>query len=172
VLGAAAALLTSPILLLSQRSRANQSAVRALSFYHTHTAEALSIAYAQGDSYLPQALVRVSWFLRDFRTGEVGAIDPRLLDQLHVLAAVTGSGAPYEVISGYRSVATNLALRQRGGGVAAHSLHLEGRAIDIRLGNVPLADLRDASISLGAGGVGYYPQSQFVHLDTGGVRRW
>ena len=172
LLGAAAALLASPILFVSQRSRANQGEERTLSFYHTHTAEALSITYARGDSYLPRAFVQVNWFLRDFRTGEVGAIDPQLLDQLHTLAEVTGSRAPYEVISGFRSVATNQALRQHGGGVAAHSLHLEGRAIDIRLGDVALADLRDASISLGAGGVGYYPQSQFVHLDTGRVRRW
>jgi uncharacterized protein YcbK (DUF882 family) len=146
--------------------------VRTLAFRHTHTGEALSIAYAHGDSYLPQALARVNWFLRDFRTEEMRAIDPRLLDQLHALAAVAGSHAPYEVISGYRSTTTNQALRHRGGGVAEHSLHLEGRAIDIRLADVTLADLRDASISLQAGGVGYYPQSQFVHLDTGRVRRW
>lgn len=172
IVGAAAALLASPMLVLSRPSRANRGSVRALSFRRTHTGEALSIAYAEGDSYLPQALARVNWFLRDFRTREVGTIDPQLLDQLHALAAVTGSRTPYEVISGYRSTATNQALRRRGGRVAAHSLHLEGQAIDIRLADVSLADLRDASISLRAGGVGYYPQSQFVHLDTGRVRRW
>jgi uncharacterized protein YcbK (DUF882 family) len=91
---------------------------------------------------------------------------------LHLLAAVTGTKAPYEIISGYRSPATNASLQRRGGGVATHSLHLEGRAIDVRLADVPLADLRDAAISLRAGGVGFYAQSQFVHLDTGGVRRW
>lgn len=172
VLRAAVAVLASPMLVLASRSRANESSVRTVSFYHTHTAEALSITYALGDSYLPRALVQVNRFLRDFRTGEVGAIDPQLLDQLHTLAAITGSRAPYQVISGYRSLATNQALRERGGGVATHSLHLEGRAIDVRLADVALADLRDASISMGAGGVGYYPQSQFVHLDTGRVRRW
>lgn len=172
LLGAAAALLTSPMLAVSRRSRASQSSARVLAFRHTHTGEELSIAYAQGDSYLPQALARVNWFLRDFRTGDVGAIDPQLLDQLHTLAAVTGSHAPYEVISGYRSAATNQALRQKSAGVAEHSLHLDGRAIDIRLADVSLADLRDASISMDAGGVGYYPRSQFVHLDTGPVRRW
>ena len=96
----------------------------------------------------------------------------KLLDQLHALATVTGSRAPFEVISGYRSPATNASLRAKSGGVAVHSLHLEGRAIDIRLADVSLADLRDAAISLQAGGVGFYPQSRFVHVDTGRVRRW
>jgi uncharacterized protein YcbK (DUF882 family) len=85
---------------------------------------------------------------------------------------LTGTNAPYEVISGYRSPATNALLQRRSGGVAAHSLHLEGRAIDVRLADVTLADLRDAATSLRAGGVGFYPQSQFVHLDTGHVRSW
>jgi uncharacterized protein YcbK (DUF882 family) len=143
-----------------------------LSFHHTHTGEVLSLAYAAGDAYLTDALARVSWFLRDFRNGESKAIDPQLLDQLHTLSAVTGSKASYEVISGYRSPATNELLQRRGGGVATHSLHLEGRAIDVRLADVPLADLRDAATSLRAGGVGFYAQSQFVHLDTGRVRRW
>jgi len=172
LLRAAAGFAATPMLVLAARSYANAPAPRTVSFYHTHTAEALSISYAEGDTYLPQALARVNWFLRDFRNGEVGAIDPQLLDQLHTLAAITGTRSPYEVISGYRSVATNEALRQRSGGVAAHSLHLDGRAIDVRLADVSLSDLRDASMSLRAGGVGYYPQSRFVHLDTGGVRRW
>jgi uncharacterized protein YcbK (DUF882 family) len=132
----------------------------------------LSLAYAAGDAYLSEALARVNWFLRDFRNGESRAIDPQLLDQLHALSAVTGARTPYEVISGYRSPATNELLQRRGGGVATHSLHLEGRAIDVRLADVPLADLRDAATSMRAGGVGYYAQSQFVHLDTGRVRRW
>lgn len=165
-------MLAGPLLVLSRRARAHGSLLRTLAFRHTHTGESLAIAYASGDSYLPEALARVNWFLRDFRSGESRAIDPQLLDQLHALSALTGSRAPYEVISGYRSPATNEALQRRGGGVATYSLHLEGRAIDIRLADVALADVRDAALSLRAGGVGFYPQSQFVHLDTGRVRRW
>ncbi len=172
LLAAGAAVLASSLLALPRRARANAGALRTLSFRHTHTGETLSLAYATGGTYLTEGLARVDWFLRDFRNGEAHAIDPQLLDQLHALSALTRSKAPYEVISGYRSPATNESLQRRGGGVAKHSLHLEGRAIDVRLADVALADLRDAATSLRAGGVGYYPQSQFVHLDTGRVRRW
>ena len=171
-IAATAAVLVSPLLAIPGRSRATAVSLRALSFHHTHTGETLSLAYASADSYLTDALARIDWFLRDFRNGESRPIDPRLLDQLHQLAELTGTRAPYEVISGYRSPATNAWLRRRGGGVAAHSLHLEGRAIDVRLADVRLAELRDAATSLHAGGVGFYPQSQFVHLDTGPARRW
>jgi uncharacterized protein YcbK (DUF882 family) len=127
----------------------------------------------RGDADLADALARIDWFLRDFRTGESRAIDPALLDQLQQVAAATGTRALFDVISGCRSPATNEFLRRTGGGgVAAHSLHLDGRAIDVRLGDVALGDLRDAAMSLRAGGVGFYPQSQFVHLDTGRARRW
>ena len=160
------------MLALCRSSLASTAAPRALAFRHTHTGEELSVTYAAGDSYFPDAMARIRWLLRDFRNDETRAIDAQLLDQLHALAAITGSRAPYDVISGYRSPATNEALRRRSGGVAAHSLHLEGRAIDIRLADVTLGDLRDAAISLRAGGVGFYPQSEFVHVDTGRVRRW
>lgn len=172
MVGAAAALVAAPLLAIPQQSRANADSLRTLSFRHTHTGESLRIDYAHGDAYLTAALARVNWFLRDFRNDESRPIDPQLLDQLHLLARLTRTDAPYEVISGYRSPATNDFLRRHGGGVAEHSLHLEGRAIDIRLADVPLADLRDAAMSLRAGGVGFYPQSQFVHVDTGRVRHW
>ena len=171
-LGATAGLLALPMLAVPKRSRASVAEPRTLSFLHTHTAERLSLAYAAGDTYFPEALATVNRFLRDFRNGEIHPIDPRLLDQLHALSSVTGSKASYEVISGYRSPATNQALHERSQGVATRSLHLEGRAIDIRLPDVPLADLRDAAVSLRAGGVGYYAGSRFVHLDTGRPRRW
>jgi uncharacterized protein YcbK (DUF882 family) len=170
LLALGAALAATPWAVLP--ARASTDPLRALAFRHTHTGETLALAYAAGESYLTDALARVDWFLRDFRNGETHAIDPALLDQLHALAAITGTKAPFEVISGYRSAATNEALRKRSGGVASGSLHLEGRAIDVRLADVGLADLRDAALSLRAGGVGFYPQSQFVHIDTGGVRRW
>jgi len=168
---AGASLLTFPMLALPRRAGAAIAGDRTLAFRHAHTGEALSLAYASGDTYIPGALARIDWLLRDFRNGETHAIDPRLLDQLHALARITGSQAPYEIISGFRSPATNAMLGRRGG-VAKGSLHLQGRAIDVRLADVPLADLRDAATSLRAGGVGYYAQSRFVHLDTGRVRRW
>ncbi len=172
LLAAGAGLLALPMLALPRHARAGAAATRALSFLHTHTGERLSLVYAAGDAYVPAALARVNWFLRDFRSGEARAIDPQLLDQLHALSEATRTKAEFEVISGYRSPSTNQKLQRQGGGVATHSLHLEGRAIDVRLADVPLADLRDAATSLRAGGVGFYPQSQFVHLDTGRVRRW
>ncbi|MEO8135600.1 MAG: DUF882 domain-containing protein [Betaproteobacteria bacterium] len=172
LISAGAAFLALPMLAANRPARASAGALRTLSFRHTHTGESLAIAYAAGGTYVSAALQRLNWFLRDFRNGEAHAIDPALLDQLHGLTQVFGGSARFEVISAYRSPATNAALHDRGTGVASHSLHLEGRAIDVRLAGVPLADLRDAALSLRAGGVGYYLQSQFVHLDTGRVRRW
>jgi uncharacterized protein YcbK (DUF882 family) len=161
-----------PAASLARGAAAAVPEVRTLAFRHTHTGEELAVAYAAGSAYLADALASVNWFLRDFRNGAVHPIDPQLLDQLHRLATITGTRARFEVISGFRSPATNQALRERSGGVARRSLHLEGRAIDVRLADVPLADLRDAALSLRAGGVGFYQASQFVHVDTGPVRRW
>lgn len=146
--------------------------LRTLSLRHTHTGEALELDYRPGLVAPAGMWKRVGWFLRDFRSGEVHTIDPQLFDQLYALAVATRTNAAFDVISGYRSAATNEALRRRSGGVAAHSLHLEGRAIDVRLGDTRLEWLRDAAVSLRAGGVGYYPESQFVHIDTGRVRHW
>ena len=167
-----AVLLAAPMLALPRRVHAGTPEVRRLAFRHMHTRESLSLAYAMGDRYDPDALARVNWLLRDFRTGDVAPIDPQLLDQLYAVSVLTGSQAPFEVISGFRSPATNGALQHRGRGVATHSLHLDGRAIDVRLADVDLADQRDAALSLKQGGVGYYRESRFVHLDTGRVRRW
>jgi uncharacterized protein YcbK (DUF882 family) len=145
---------------------------RALHFAHTHTGERIAIEYFSGGAYLPHALSTVNHFLRDFRTGDVHAIDPALLDLLHALAQTTGSARPFQVISGYRSPATNEMLRHRSEKVAAGSLHMKGQAIDIRLADVPLAALRRAALDARRGGVGYYPASNFVHVDTGRVRVW
>jgi uncharacterized protein YcbK (DUF882 family) len=118
-------------------------------------------------------MAALNHFLRDHYSGEVGRIDPGVFDQLHQLQQRLDSRAAFEVISGYRCPATNARLRAtRGGGVATNSLHLQGRAIDVRLAGTPLADLRDAALSLRGGGVGYYPRERFVHLDTGRVRTW
>ncbi len=146
---------------------------RTLALDHTHTGEKLSLVYAVGERYLSEALDTLNHFLRDHYSGAVGVIDPQLFELLHRLTAELGVRQSFQVISGYRSPATNETLRTtRGGGVASHSLHMDGKAIDIRLPGVPLADLRDAALSLRAGGVGYYPREQFVHVDTGRVRRW
>jgi uncharacterized protein YcbK (DUF882 family) len=146
--------------------------VKRLSFEHTHTGERLSLVYRLEDRYIPSSLRTLDFFLRDFRTGDQHQIDPQLLDILSSLSAITGSQTPFQVISAYRSPFTNTMLRERSRGVARSSLHLEGRAIDVRLADVPLKDLRDAALSLKAGGVGYYPGSDFVHVDTGRVRTW
>lgn len=149
---------------------------RRLSLVHTHTRERVNLAYAVGDRYVPQALNVLDHFLRDHYSGQVGRIDPRLYDLLHQLQrefAATAADASFEVVSAYRDLATNARLREtRGGGVARHSLHLEGRALDVRLQGVPVADLRDAARASRAGGVGFYARDQFVHLDTGRVRTW
>lgn len=153
-------------------ARANGMEECQLSFHHTHTAESLSVVYRRGASYDPLALGRINHLLRDFRSGEVAHIDPTLLDILHAIGTTCG-GHTFEIISGYRSPATNTMLRQRGGGgVARHSLHMEGRAIDVRIPGLDSARLRDAALDLGLGGVGYYPIEDFVHLDTGRVRAW
>lgn len=145
---------------------------RVLRFAHLHTAEKLDVEYMAGGRYLPDALASVNHLLRDFRTGDVHDIDPTLLDLLHALNASTGSRRPFEIISGYRSPQTNAMLRGHSRGVASGSLHMQGQAIDIRVGDVALTSLRDAAIDLRRGGVGYYPSSNFVHVDTGRVRRW
>jgi uncharacterized protein YcbK (DUF882 family) len=147
-------------------------ATRALEFAHTHTGEHLTVEYFSGGSYLPDALSTVNHFLRDFRTGDVHEIDAELLDLLHSLTRLTGTSKPFQVISGYRSPKTNGMLRQRSEGVAAGSLHMRGQAIDIRLADIPLTKLRTAALNVQRGGVGYYPASDFVHVDTGRVRRW
>jgi uncharacterized protein YcbK (DUF882 family) len=167
------AVLAAPMLCLPRRAGA-VTAPRALRFENTHTGESLTLTYAMSATYVTAALDGIRHFLRDFRTGTAHDIDPALLDQLHLLSEVTGTHAPFQVICGYRSPETNQMLQREGHGVAAHSLHLEGRAIDIRLSDTSLADLHDAALSLRAGGVGYYPSAanNFVHIDTGRVRRW
>ncbi|MEC3765811.1 YcbK family protein [Cupriavidus sp. SS-3] len=146
---------------------------RTLAFDHTHTGERVSLVYAVGDRFVPDALTTLNGFLRDHYSGKVGTIDPQLFDLLFQVRRELGTDKPFQVISGYRSPATNSRLRNsRGGGVAKHSLHMDGKAIDIRLAGVSLADVRDAAKSLQRGGVGYYETDQFVHIDTGRVRYW
>jgi len=166
------ALVASVPVLGAPRRLLAASGPRELDFHHLHTGERLDVEYFDGTSYLPDALTTVNHFLRDFRTGDVHPIDPALLDLLHRLTDRTKTGRPFEVISGYRSPATNEMLRHRSEGVARNSLHMQGKAIDIRLADVPLVRLRNAALDVHRGGVGYYPASDFVHVDTGRVRTW
>ncbi len=148
------------------------SAARELHLVNTHTGEMLDARYFTGGAYNQEQLGELDWLLRDYRTSTVLPIDTRLFDLLHDLAQAAGREPRYEIISGYRSPATNAMLVTTTDGVSSHSLHMEGRAIDVRLVGVPSIDLRDLALARQAGGVGYYPVSDFVHLDTGRVRNW
>lgn len=164
--------LLAPLLPLSRLAGAAPTSERKLSFYHTHTGEKLSVVYHDGRDYLPESLADIDRHLRDFRTGDIETIDPLLLDQLFALRRMTDSNGVYQVISGYRSPATNAKLRSRSSGVAKKSLHMQGRAVDVRLTGVECRNLRKAAVALKNGGVGLYPKSDFVHLDTGRFRTW
>ncbi len=150
------------------------SGSRALSLHNIHTGEHLAIDYWQDGVYRPEALTAINHVLRDFRTGDVHAIEPALLDLLAGLHGRLETAQPFEVISGYRAPATNAMLRSEHdhSGVASKSLHMQGMAIDIRVPGRALDRLRDAALAAQVGGVGYYPQSDFVHVDVGRVRRW
>lgn len=145
---------------------------RKLAFYNTHTGEQLKAVYWADGAYQADGLAEIYRLLRDHRSGEVSPIDTKLLDLLHTLSASLDTEAQFQVISGYRSPTTNAKLAERSGGVAKHSLHMEGLAIDIRVPGRDLSDVRRAAIALGGGGVGYYPSSNFVHVDVGRVRTW
>ena len=164
--------IAAPALLLPSAVASARPAPRTLRFDNLHTGEKFNGAYWVNGKYVPDALAEIRWVLRDFRNGEQHPIDSQLLDLLTLLRGRLGTTQPYEVISGYRSPATNAMLRESSDGVAAHSLHMEGMAIDIRVPGRSLSHLRNAALSLSAGGVGYYPASDFVHVDVGRVRHW
>ena len=145
---------------------------RRLSFVHTHIDEALSVTYFRGGSYIADGLGALNHLLRDFRTQDVHSIDPGLFDLLYDLQVLADRDEPYEIISGYRSPKTNAMLHNRSSGVATRSLHMDGKAIDVRLSGFSCKKLRDLALSMRRGGVGYYASSNFVHLDTGRVRSW
>lgn len=149
-----------------------ETSVRRLGFANLHTGESLDVAYWENGAYVPDALGAVNKVLRDYRNNEVHVIEPRLLDLLTALSGKVENSQRFEVISGYRSPATNAMLHDRSHEVAKGSLHMVGQAIDVRLGDVALTHLRDAAMELAVGGVGYYPDSEFVHVDVGRVRHW
>lgn len=155
-------------------ARVAQSAAadRWVSFTSVHTGEHLEVAYWRADSYIGESLERIETVLRDHRTGDRHRIDPQLLDYLFAVATAAGKAPRFVVISGYRSSTTNERLRTPGSGVAQHSLHMQGRAIDVRLAGLNCRALADQALALQRGGVGYYRASNFVHLDTGPFRTW
>ena len=145
---------------------------RSISLVNTHTGEELTTEFFRGGSYCDASLTALNQLLRDYRTGDIASIDPRLFDLLHDIARLADREPNFEVISGYRSPQTNAMLNTLSRGVARHSLHMEGRAIDVRLAGYRTDRLRDLALSMQSGGVGYYRKSDFVHVDTGRVRAW
>ena len=146
---------------------------RYLRLYHTHTHERISVVYWRDNAYVPDALTQLDTFLRDSVTGKMHHFDPHLFDVLYDLTAASGRpNAEIQVICGYRTPQTNEYLRTHTSGVARKSLHMEAEAIDIRVAGVRTSQLRDTALALGRGGVGYYPASDFIHVDVGRVRRW
>ena len=149
-----------------------KSAKRSLSLHNLHTDEKLSVTYWKDGRYDRSAWAKLNHVLRDFRTGDSHIMDLRLLDLVHDLRMAMGNDRPVEIISGYRSPASNTYLREASTGVAKNSYHLRGMAMDLRLDGTSLAHLHTTALAMGRGGVGYYPDSEFVHVDVGPVRRW
>jgi uncharacterized protein YcbK (DUF882 family) len=145
---------------------------RSLNFYNTHTGETLRTMFWAEGQFIPDALQDINRLLRDHRSNTVAPIDPELIVLLNKVSTQFGSNNVIHVISGYRSPETNRRLAEASGGVAKHSMHLEGKAIDIRMPGQDLNELRKAALAAKRGGVGYYPDSRFLHLDTGRVRHW
>lgn len=166
--GVAALITSKPATALSYPSMA----ARELHFYNLHTFESLTAVYWRDGTYLPEGLAQISYHLRDFRTGGIKPIDPTLLNILHQVASSIEFDQPINVISGYRTPATNAMLAARSDKVAPNSFHMRGQAIDIRLPGFATEGVRDIALGISKGGVGYYPESDFIHLDTGPIRAW
>ena len=165
---------TSIALLLSPSIQATSkiTSEKTLGFYNLHTNEKIQCCYWSGNGFDQHNLEKINYILRDHRTGDIQAIDPDLLNLLHNLHQTAGSNMPYHVISAFRSAKTNAKLRKNSSGVAKKSLHMQGKAIDVRLPDIELKALRDVAISFNAGGVGYYAKSGFLHIDVGRPRTW
>jgi uncharacterized protein YcbK (DUF882 family) len=153
-------------------SHVGSPAKRELRFHHLHTGENVSTVYWAEGRYLDEPLAEIDWLLRDFRTDEVKPIDRELLDLLFMVRQGLDSSGAFQVISGYRSPATNQMLAKQSKGVARKSLHMQGMAIDVNLPGRSLGRVRRVATALKRGGVGYYPKPGFVHLDVGRVRTW
>ncbi|MBS0425454.1 MAG: DUF882 domain-containing protein [Proteobacteria bacterium] len=168
---------TCAVLALPMGASAAHAAIRRpfekkLSFLNLHTGERTQAVFWVNGRYIPESMRAINYVLRDHRTGDRRPIDPQLFDLLHLLQHKLGTKQEFHVISAYRSPATNAKLAEQSGGVAKNSMHTHGKAIDIRLPGRKLSDIRTAAMSLQMGGVGYYPSSNFIHLDTGNFRHW
>ena len=167
--GAAAGLALLPGSALASLST---SRPRVLTLSNMHTGETLKTEFFNGKSYDRDELARLNHFFRDYRANQIKSIDPRLFDQIYRLQAMLETRRPVQLISGYRTLATNNMLREHSSGVAKHSYHTLGQAMDFHIEGITLSNVRKAALKMRAGGVGYYPRSNFVHIDTGPVRHW
>jgi uncharacterized protein YcbK (DUF882 family) len=157
----------------SRQGPGHESQDRALLLYNTHTGERIDIIYRHGEQYIPDALAKLDYFLRDHRTGDVRHFDPHLYDVLSDLTSAIGHpGGEIDIVCGYRTSSTNESLRAHSTGVAKNSNHIQAKAIDLRMPGIDTLKLRRAALALGRGGVGYYPHSDFIHVDIGRVRQW
>jgi uncharacterized protein YcbK (DUF882 family) len=145
---------------------------RRLSFYNTHTDEGIDVCYYSQGRYHPKALKKIDYILRDHYSHKTRPIHKELLDLLHAISVTIGEGPQFHIISGYRTVETNTMLRRKSKAVAKNSLHMQGKAVDIRIPHCDTKRLNKICKRMHAGGVGYYPESDFVHVDTGDVRFW
>lgn len=145
---------------------------RALALYNMHTGESVKTVFWANGDYVKDGMDEISRLLRDYRTADVIPFDPRLIDTLYHLHRKVDAHQPFHVVSGYRSPITNAILRKHDRSVAKNSYHMRGMAVDSYLPKVALSTLHHAALSLRAGGVGYYPKTGFIHLDSGRVRSW
>ncbi|MDE9444888.1 YcbK family protein [Xenorhabdus bovienii] len=145
---------------------------RILRFDNLHTGETLKAEFFDGRRYNKSELARLNYLFRDYRQNKIKSIDPKLFDQIYLLQMMIGISKPVQLVSGYRSLTTNNMLRQASGGVAKRSYHTRGQAMDFHIDSVQLANIRKAALKMRAGGVGFYPKSNFIHIDTGPVRTW
>ncbi len=153
-------------------TRSYSGETRSLAMYNPHTGESINLVYCENGYYVPGALAEINHFFRDFRANLIKPIDPRLVDLLHAIHQSSDGTKPFNLVSGYRSPQTNAMLAAQFEGVARHSMHIEGKAADINLPGRQLSILQRIALAMRFGGVGYYPQSGFVHVDTGRVRHW
>jgi uncharacterized protein YcbK (DUF882 family) len=171
-LGVGAGLLISGLIPRAAFAALAESPIRRIALKNLHTGEACKLVYFEHGTYVPEALATIAKVLRDHSINAQHAIDPALLDLLAVLHGRLETGSHFEVISGYRSPASNASMHDRSSGVAKRSLHMEGKAIDIRVPGRELSQVHHTALAMGLGGVGFYPSSNFVHVDTGRVRQW
>jgi uncharacterized protein YcbK (DUF882 family) len=166
------ALLTLSVPKLADAAIKHSAFHKSLAFQNINTGDKLRLTYFEQGKYVKDALQEISYLFRDIHTGDMHPIDTALLDQLYDLKNLIGARKPFHIVSGYRSPYTNAKLRKRNHAVAKHSLHMQGRAIDIRIEGVETKIIRNAALAMRSGGVGYYPNADFVHLDTGEFRTW